>query len=82
MKRTRKLTFIRQNVTIDEYNLEKVNSFIHLVVQLTEDGVEVDQIKRQVQVADRAFYFVILSYIDRKAKNEQIDNKTSAVQRM
>lgn len=46
------MTFSRQNITIDERNLENVDVFIYLgvQVQLTKNGTELDKIKRRIQL--------------------------------
>lgn len=45
MTQTRKILTAWKNITIGEYNLEHLDNFIYLGVQLTQDENEVHEIK-------------------------------------
>lgn len=49
----------RQNVTTGEYKFKNVENFIYLTIQLTKDGNGIDEIKRQIHLANRSFHSVL-----------------------
>lgn len=72
ISQTRRITSTRQNIMIDEYNLETVGNFMYFGVQPMKSRNEMNEIKCRIELSYKVFFSILptlkVSYIHREAK--------------